>query len=332
MASNNEKTVLDIAVTALRDEGFPGPQSFIFLTRYAALKEDYALLKLVGNTLETLDNMPASAALAYAMGEYFQAAASVGDRGLSRDVSAESAAFCLPAADYVLNSCDREDRTLAAAYAKCARSFGREDYMERAIGLLSDGELAARNTAFSALAYTELYRATFNPLYLETANAMADIIEKNFHSAFNSADVYDLEQPSVNSAVALMYDELSRLSTTPESYAKRSAAAEKQNSFIRKLAERYPEGVTFGLCALLAEEFEPKTVVCRFTGNELPRPFLSLLSFYSPVTELMAEPDATGEPGANIENSDNSARTDTGAKCAKYFLLNKGILEHIKNL
>ena len=181
MASNNEKTVLDIAVTALRDEGFPGPQSFIFLTRYAALKEDYALLKLVGNTLETLDNMPASAALAYAMGEYFQAAASVGDRGLSRDVSAESAAFCLPAADYVLNSCDREDRMLAAAYAKCARSFGREDYMERAIGLLSDGELAARNTAFSALVYTELYRATFNPLYLETANAMADIIEKNFH-------------------------------------------------------------------------------------------------------------------------------------------------------
>ena len=144
--------------------------------------------------------------------------------------------------------------------------------------------------------------------------------------------MYDLEQPSVNSAVALMYDELARLSTTPESYAKRSAAAEKQNSFIRKLAERYPEGVTFGLCALLAEEFEPKTVVCRFTGNELPRPFLSLLSFYSPVTELMAEPDATGEPGANIENSDNSTRTYTGEKCAKYFLLNKGILEHIKNL
>lgn len=269
-------SVLDNAVEIIKSEGFTGPHSFIFLTRYAALTGDTALLNLIGNTLEDLDTMHESASLAYAYAEYCEA------RG------EKAPEFCRVAADYILSSCDTDDRMLAVAYVKAARAFGREDYLARAVEILSDTEAAARGGAFSAIAFTEMYRATFNKAYLDAACRMAEVIEKNYHEMFSPEDTYDISQPSMNSAVAVMYDELARIVQT-DSLA---AARKRQNSFILKLAEKYPSRVSFGLCALFADEYEPKTVVCRFPGDVLPKPLVSLISFYSPVTEIIAEPMA----------------------------------------
>ena len=292
-------SLLQDAVEIIRSEGFIGPQSLIFLTRYAALSEDWVLMGQIGNTLEGLSTLEESASLAYAYAEYFEA---------SGDSMPE---YCRSAVDFLLPRCDEDDRMLAAAYVKCARAFGREDYLEKAVELLSDDRRTAQNAAFSAIALTEMYRATFNRKYLKAAKEIADIIEKNFHSIFNPEDVYDLAQPSMNSAIAVMYDELARF--TQEE--KRLTLREKQNRFIAKLADKYPSKVSFGLCALLADEFESKTVVCRFQGEELPPSLLKILSFYSPVTEIIAEACDHSETGK-----------------AQYYFLKNGNLEELKGL
>lgn len=285
------------AAEIIKSEGFTGPHSLVFLTRYAALTGDKALMRLLGNTLEDMSTMQESATLAYAYAEYFQATGEAGPE------------FCFPAADYILNSCDGDDRMLAAACAKVARVFGREAYLEKALDLLSDTETTAVNGAFSALAFTELYRGTFNKKYLHAAESMAEIIEKNFRSMFSPEDAYDLACPSMNSAVAVMYDELARITQKEELVRARKV----QNSFIAKLADKYPSKVGFGLCALLADEFEPKTVVCRFPGEEIPAPLLSLIRFYSPVTEIVAE-------GGSADQQ------------PRYFFLKSGKLEEIPGM
>ncbi|MDO5444712.1 MAG: hypothetical protein Q4F31_03730 [Eubacteriales bacterium] len=295
-------SLLHDTVEIIKSEGFTGPHSLVFLTRYASLAEDGNLLRLIGNTLEDMSTMEESAALAYAYAEYYEAS---GDSGSE---------FCFAAADYILSHCSEDDRMLAAAYVKCARAFGREDYLEKASELLADNERTAGNAAFSVIAFLEMFRATMNRKYLDTAKSMADIIEKNFHGIFLPEDSYDLDRPSMNSAIAVMYDELARITQEP----KRIKARERQNSFIAKLAEKFPTKVTFGLCALLADEFEPKTVVCRFKGPELPETLLSLISFYSPVTEVIAE---------SAEEDDISVESG-----AKYYFLKNGILEEIAGL
>lgn len=287
-------SLLQNTAEIIQSEGFTGPQSLIFLTRYASLSEDRKLLRIIGNTLSELSTMEPTAALAYAYAEYYQA---------SGDSMPE---FCRAAADYILTQCDESDKMLAAAEAKCARVFGREDYLQRASELLADHEMTAKNAAFSVLAFLEMYRATLNEKHLNTAKTMADIIEKNFHSIFNPEDVYDLAYPSMNSAIAVMYDELARFTQEP----RRVEARTRQNSFISRLAEKYPTKVTFGLCALLADEFEPKTIVCRYEGDELPATLSSLLGFYSPVTEILAE-----------------QKTPAG-----YYFLKNGVLEQINGL
>ena len=295
-------SLLHDAVEIIKSEGFTGPHSLIFLIRYASLAEDRTLLRMIGNTLEEMSSMEESAALAYAYAEYYEASG-----GTECD-------FCPAAADYILSECPEDDRMLAAAYVKCARAFGKEEYLEKASDLLADNEKTAGNAAFSVLAFLEMYRATFNRLYLETAKSMADIIEKNFQGIFDPEDAYDLARPSMNSAIAVMYDELARITQEP----KRIQARRRQNTLIAKLADRYPSKVAFGLCALLADEFEAKTVVCRFKGQVLPDPLLSLISFYSPVTEIIAE---------SVPEDDDSFSSK-----AKYYFLKNGILEEITGL
>lgn len=292
-------SVLRNAADLIRSEGFVGPHSLVFLIRYSNLTDDRNLLRIVGNTLEEMDSMEESACLAYAYAEYFEACGGAG------------CDFCLPAVEFILSRCDEEDRMLALAYVKCARAFGREEYLDKAGALLSDNTLTARNAAFSTLAFIEMYRATLNRSYLDAAKSMSDIIRRNFHGIFNPEDSYDISCPSMNSAIALMYDELARFTQEPA----RMTARKTQNAFITKLAERYPSRVTFGLCALLADEFEAKTVLCRFRGETIPKSLLSVMSFYSPLTEVIAERLA--------ENSDGSEG---------FYLLNNGALEEIGGL
>lgn len=290
-------TLLHDTAEIIKSEGFTGAHSFIFLTRYAFLCGDKQLLSVIGNTLKDMDFMEPDAMLAYAYAEYCE---SQGE-GASE--------FASGAADYILASCPRSDRALALAYVKCARVFGREDYLAEAHSLLSDSSSGAKNGAFTALAFIEMYRATFNRDYLLTACALSDVIEKNFNSIFRPDDVYDLSQPSMNSAVAVMYDELARMTQEKD----RLEISEKHKRLVKKLAEKYPSKVSFGLCALLSDEYEWKTVVCRFCGYEPPESLLKVISFYSPLTEVIAE------PGSDVA-------------APEFYFMKNGVLEQIHGI
>ena len=301
-------SLISNAVEIIKGEGFSGPHCFVLLTRYAALTGDRALLKLVGNTLEDMSTMEPTAMLAYAYAEYFQA------------MGGQAPEFPPAAADYILSSCDRDDRALALAYVKCARVFSREDYLEQCLKLLADEELMAQGGAFSALAFIELYRATFNESYLDAAVSMADVIEEHFSSMFSPEDAYDLEYPSMNSAVSLLYDELARMLQSE----KWISASGKQKVFIKKLADKYSSKVAFGLISLLDEEFAPQTIVCAVKGESIPKELLSIIAFYSPLTEILvcSEGDSGGK---------NTCRQQI-LKYPAYYFLKNGCLEEIKGL
>ena len=241
--------LLDRASRLIQSEGFTGAHSFIFLTRYAALQDDKALLRLVGETLEELSTLPESATLAYAYAEYYEASGS---------------GFCPAAAEFLLQRASRNDSMLLSALVKSARVFG-------------------------SAALLELYRATQHGDYLNRASDLAVRIRRNFQQKSDPSSVYDLEQPSANSAVALLYDALGRI-TQEEQWIK---AREVQNRFIGLLADRYPTKVALGLCALLSDSFEAKTVVCVVPEGTVPPEVKALLSFYSPLTEILVVPGQT---------------------------------------
>ena len=281
---------LENAVELLKSEGFPGPYSFIFMIRWAALTEDRALLQLIGNSLEEMETLPESASLAYVYAEYYEAS---------------RAPFCEAAAAFLLGRCGEEDRMLLPALAKCARVFQKEGDLDRAIEL--SGEIAQPDP-FAALGLLELYRATFHGDYLNRAVAIAEEVRAGFLQLFSPGEAYDAEEPSFNSAVALLYDELARI-TQEAQWVK---AREVQNRLVSLLADRYPTRVSFGLCALLADAFESKTVVCAVPEGKVPPELNALLSFYAPLTERIVVP----------------TKTDT----VKYFLMRNGKLEEIKGI
>ena len=140
------------------------------------------------------------------------------------------------------------------------------------------------------------------------AVAVAEEIRLRFKELFSPDEAYDGEEPSFNSAVALLYDELARL-TQEEQWVK---AREVQNRFISLLADRYPTRVSFGLCALLSDAFEAKTIVCAVPEGKEPPELDALLSFYAPLTERIVIP----------------TKIDT----VKYFLMQNGKLEEIKGI
>ena len=126
----------------------------------------------------------------------------------------------------------------------------------------------------------ERYRDTYDPDYLARAEKGGEYILENFHEMFNPENVYDIEEPSFNSRVAVLYDELARY-TQKEKWIEARA---RQNKFIRLLADKYPTGVGYGLIALLGEEFGETTVVC---SGEIPD---SVRYFYAPTTAIVFEP------------------------------------------
>lgn len=281
---------LENAVELLKSEGFAGPYSFVFLIRWSALTEDKALLQLVGNTLAELDSMPGSASLAYAYAEYYEAS---------------QASFCSPAASFLLDRCDGDDRMLLPSLAKCARVFRKDALLQRALDVAEESSL---EDPFAGLGFLELYRATFHGAYLNRAVAVSEAIQAHFKELFSPEDAYDADQPSFNSAVALLYDELARI-TQEKRWVQ---AREVQNRLVSLLADRYPTRVSFGLCALLSDAFETKTVVCAVPERVEPPELSALLSFYAPLTERIVV----------------RAKTDA----AKYFLMRDGKLEEIKSV
>ena len=235
---------MDNTVRLLKSEGISGAQDLIFLTRYAALCSDKTLTASVGESLKQLI-MPRNAWLSYALAEYYE---STGEE------------FAKTACEYLLASEEN-----AMARNKAARVFENEDY------LIEDTN--------DPLALIELYKATYDEDALNKAIDMAAYIRDNFEKFFNPEDVYDFKEPSSNSCIAVLFDEIARI-TQERAWI---AARERQNHFVKLLSEKYPTRVSFGLCALLADNFESKTFVIE---GEVPR---SLFSFYSPLTELVVK-------------------------------------------
>lgn len=128
-------------------------------------------------------------------------------------------------------------------------------------------------TRMPALEWVRRYRYTLDRACLDKAIELASDIE------VVPTDVYDGEVPSVNSMIAVLFDYLGRITMEDRWLEKR----EKQNHFIKLLAERYPTRCAYGQCALLSDEFGWKTV--RF-NCELPE---SVRKFYAPTTEFLLD-------------------------------------------
>ena len=286
--------LLKNAAELIQSEGFTGAHSLIFLIRYAFLAENRSLMRLVGNTLENMSDMEESASLAYAYAEYYKA---------------EKAEFCLPAISFLLPRCREDDPMLLPALAKAANVTGDERIITLALTKADECQGAELSAApFIALGFLELYRLTGDSAWLDQAAGLGEEIRKNFQSIFHPAEAYDLQQPSPSSAVALQYDELYRM-TRQENWEN---ARSVQNRFVRLLADKYPTKVAFGLCALLADEFEAKTVVCMFPANQIPAEVKTLQAYYSPLTEFLPIPADTEQ--------------------TRYYLLKNGGLEELKGI
>ena len=286
--------LLKNASELIQSEGFTGAHSLIFLIRYAFLAEKKSLMKLIGNTLEGLSGLEESASLVYAYAEYYKA---------------EKAEFCLPALSFLIPRCRDDDPMLLPALAKAANVTGDERFLQLALIRADEcDEPALKDEPFVALGFLELYRLTGDGAWLDRAAGLGEHIKENFRELFDPSAAYDMQQPSPNSATALLYDELSRLTRDQQWHT----AREVQNRLIAMLADRYPTRVAFGLNALLADEFEAKTVVCMFPGDEIPPEVRSLQAYYSPLTEFIAVP----------------AETDR----TRYYLLKDGEMEELKGI
>ena len=235
---------MEKTIKLLKSEGITGAQDLIFMTRYASLTDDKALMRLVGDSMQQLV-MPKSPWPTYALLEYFEA---TGEE------------FAKISAEYLLSGEEN-----AMVRNKAARVLKKEEYLTK-----SDDPLAL----------LELYRATYNEEYLNKAAAMGKYIRDDFAKFFNPSDVYDFIEPSSNSCIAVLFDVIARL-TQEEKWLE---ARERQNHLIKLLAEKYPTKVSFGLCALLSDEFGYTTAVVE---GEAPE---SLFGIYSPVTEIMVKP------------------------------------------
>ena len=171
-----------------------------------------------------------------------------------------------------------ESPELLAAYREWNLATGRGAEIVRFLEERSDGR-----TECMPWDYLDLYRETYDSEFLDKAITGGEFILEHFHEMFDPANVYDIERPSFNSRVAVLYADLARY-TQDEKWIR---ARDVQNRMIRLLADKYPTGVCYGLIALLGEEFGEQTVVCE---GEVPA---ALAGFYAPTTAIVYRPSDT---------------------------------------
>ena len=156
------------------------------------------------------------------------------------------------------------------------------------------------DTVFTALGFLELYRADYDPAHLATAIALADQTlahfadpRGGFYSPSDRAEtlitrpkeIFDGALPSGNTAAALLFDQLDRL--TGE--RKWREAADAQLSFLASHAARYPAGIAFGCIALLSRLHPTRELVC--VAEEPPMSLRAVTGTYAPeLTVLLKRP------------------------------------------
>jgi len=127
--------------------------------------------------------------------------------------------------------------------------------------------------AFCALGLLELYALDYDSALLLRAEALAEQLLLHFADGgegfFRTSECaealikrpkesHDGALPSGNSAAAVLFDLLGRLSGRE----KWREAADRQLRFLCRRAENYPAGAAFGLLALLSELFPTQELVC----------------------------------------------------------------------
>ncbi len=156
---------------------------------------------------------------------------------------------------------------------------------------------------FPALGFLELYRADYDPAHLATALALADQAlahfadpRGGFYSSSDRAEtlitrpkeIFDGALPSGNTAAALLFDQLDRL--TGESRWREAAA--RQLDFLASHAARYPAGIAFAGIALLSRLYPTRELVC--VAEEPPASLRAVLGTYAPeLTVLLKRPSDT---------------------------------------
>ena len=133
--------------------------------------------------------------------------------------------------------------------------------------------------AVYALALTELYRLTFNPVYLQNAiqrgQQMVELFEdKEYGGYFITAsdaerliarpkETYDGAIPSGNSAAAAVLQRLAALTGDPFW----QEAADRQLRFVASEIDHYPAGYSFALAALADALYPHRELVCAVSGG-----------------------------------------------------------------
>lgn len=213
---------------------------------------------------------------------------------------------------------------MLAALSRAYCAFGDRRYLEAANSLRSfltsfsgkacciDGEFSGDAGldafAFYALALTEHYKTGFDAADLTEAKAAAERIVDSFADYagyFDTADtaekllirpksVYDNAMPSGNSAAAVVFDQMFRLSGE----AKWKDLRDKQLRFICGCSDSYPAGCAFALSALMGSAYNTRELVC-VCEKDIPSALYSVTEKYAPeLTVLVKTADNAGELAA----------------------------------
>ncbi len=180
----------------------------------------------------------------------------------------------------------------------------------RLMARLCDGELRYEaqldDYAFYALGLLELYRADFKAGHIASAQALAGQLLEDFADEkggffrtsrgaeklfIRPKEVYDGALPSGNSAAALLFEELFRL-TGKELWRE---AAEKQLGYICSACARVPAGCAFGYLAMLRYVYGGRELVCALPSGELPESFKAVLGRYAPELTVLLKTPENGE-------------------------------------
>lgn len=193
-----------------------------------------------------------------------------------------------------------------AALAKAARVLGEPRYLKDAQSCheficsrlkTADGRLLVRwrdgegagvgqldDYSFFCWGLLELYSASYNPQYLEQAQALSQKMlqlffdrEKGGFFIYSSdseqligrpKDLYDGAVPSGNSVAALVLSRLAQLTAQPET----QKAARLQAEYLAGNIAHYPAGHSFSLLAIAEQVYPTAELVCVLARSDTPLP------------------------------------------------------------
>lgn len=204
------------------------------------------------------------------------------------------------------------------ALAKAARAFDSSRYLSAALALKDfilkkdgDGDFTAcridgenrvpaqlDDYAFCALGLWELSQVCFEGEIYLAMERFGEKIRELFRDErggyFRTAagaeklikrpkELFDGAMPSGNSAAALLFDLLWRMTGK----SRWQEARQEQLSYICRRAEDYPAGCAFGSCALLSQVYPTKELLC--AAQEPPETLDRLMSKYAPELCLLVK-------------------------------------------